>query len=146
MYRASSGRLLCFFSTWYRYCCRSSACWSWARAYCTYLVVSPREHNILEATVGLIYAVLSRVNGVFVIGVSGESFRVYDLIGELAAHDKGILRGRDKVRQHLSDAPDIGTDCLPRRRPIDLCSPRLNPISCTVSTRADGSTHWAPKK
>ena len=64
----------------------------------TYLVVPPGEHHVFEATLGLVYAVFGRVNRVLKVGVSGESFRVYDLIGELAAHDKCILCVRDKVR------------------------------------------------
>ena len=108
--------------------------------------MAPGKHNVLETTVGLVYAVLSRVDRVLGVGVSSECFRVYDLIGELAAYDEGILRVRDKVRQYLSDGPDIELKGLPRRRPIDLCKARLNPISFTVSIRADRSTHWAPKK
>lgn len=114
--------------------------------YWTYLIMSPRKHHVLEAALGLVNAVLRRVNRVLRIGVPSESFRVYDLIGELAAHDEGILRVRGEVRQHLSDEPEIGPKGIPRRRPIDLCRARLNAISVTVSTRADGSTHWAPKK
>lgn len=63
--------------------------------------MSPRKHHVLETTLGLVYAVLGRVDRVLGVGVPSEGFGVYDLIGELAAHNEGILRVRDMSQMNL---------------------------------------------
>ena len=52
--------------------------------------MAPREHDIVQATVWLINPIFGGVNRVTGVWVTLESFRVDNLIGELAADDKGI--------------------------------------------------------
>ena len=52
--------------------------------------MSPGKHDVIQATVRFIDAILCRVYRIIIVGVSLEGFRVYDLVGELAADDKGI--------------------------------------------------------
>ena len=52
--------------------------------------MAPREHDIVQATVWLVNSIFGGVNRVTGVWVTLESFRVDNLIGELAADDKGI--------------------------------------------------------
>jgi hypothetical protein len=57
----------------------------------SYLIVTPREHDIIEATIRFIDSILSRINSIVVVWVASERFGVYVLLRESAANDKGIL-------------------------------------------------------
>ena len=52
--------------------------------------MAPREHDIVQATVWLVNPIFGGVNRVTGVWVALECLRVDNLIGELAADDKGI--------------------------------------------------------
>ena len=64
-----------------------------------YLVVAPGKHHVLEAAVRSVHAILGGVDGVVEIRVPCESLGVDDLIGELAADDKGVLSNMEEMSQ-----------------------------------------------
>lgn len=51
----------------------------------------PRQHHVVETTMGLVDAILGRVHGVVRIGVVFEGVRVDDFVRELASNDEGVL-------------------------------------------------------
>jgi hypothetical protein len=57
----------------------------------TYLIMTPRHHNILEAAIRLINSIWRGINGVVEVWVAGEGSGIYVFIGESAADDEGIL-------------------------------------------------------
>lgn len=52
--------------------------------------MAPRKHDIVQATVWLVNSIFGRVNGVTRVWVPFERLRVNNLIGKLAADNKGI--------------------------------------------------------
>lgn len=52
-----------------------------------YLIVTPRKHHVVKATVRLVNPILSGVDTVLGIRVCSKSIRVYYLVRELAAND-----------------------------------------------------------
>ena len=56
-----------------------------------YLIVTPRQHHIIETTVRLVNATFSRVDGVISIGVVLESFWVDNLVRKFAPNNYGKI-------------------------------------------------------
>ena len=56
----------------------------------TDLIMTPRQHDIFEATVRLVYPVLGRVDGVVEVRVRLKGAGVDDLVRVRAADDEGI--------------------------------------------------------
>lgn len=52
--------------------------------------MSPTQQNVIQSTVGLVHAVLGRIDGVFRIWIVLERLWVNDLVRELASHDESI--------------------------------------------------------
>jgi hypothetical protein len=57
----------------------------------SYLIVTPRDHDIIKATIRFIDSILSRINSIVEVWVARERFGVNVLLREGAANDKGIL-------------------------------------------------------
>lgn len=51
----------------------------------------PRQHHVVETTMGLVDAILGRIHGVVRIGVALEGVRVDDFVRELAPNNEGVL-------------------------------------------------------
>lgn len=62
----------------------------------TYLIMTPRHHDILETAIRLIDSIRRRINGIVEVWVAGEGTGVYVFIGESTADDEGILAERSK--------------------------------------------------
>lgn len=57
----------------------------------TNLIVSPGQHDIIQAAVRLVNTVLRGENRISVVRVALERLRVYDLLREGTAYDERIL-------------------------------------------------------
>jgi hypothetical protein len=55
------------------------------------LIVTPRKHQLVQATAGLVHSVLGRINRVLEVRVLRPSVGVDDfLFGNIAANDEGV--------------------------------------------------------
>lgn len=67
------------------------------------LIMTPREHDIIETTMGLVNAILSRVKLVMEIRVVDKGFGVDDFIRKFATDDYGIsVSDADKPRNGVN--------------------------------------------
>jgi hypothetical protein len=56
----------------------------------THLIVTPAQHNVIQPTLRLVYAILARVQWVLRVRIGIKCFWVDVLVGELAANDKCV--------------------------------------------------------
>ena len=59
--------------------------------------MTPRQHHVVKPTVRLVDPVFGGVDGIVEVGVALERFGVDVLVGELAAHDKGVLEYSSEI-------------------------------------------------
>lgn len=84
----------------------------------SHLIMTPREHDVFQATMRLIDAVFARVDRVLRVWVVGEGVWVDAFIRECASYDESVLRARAKsVQRALEAGNEVG---LHQRHPIDL--------------------------